>query len=344
MVLTDYSRSWKHDDPQMKIEYGPLDIAWKLVRYAGIDISRATFFAISGFSSIFLYNKDSFWVYDALRQHAIAKSIDLSGAVAEQYVPKDLDEALQAINYNLGRAFPVYASWFDPILIYGLEGSLERPSLKWHNNAFAPEGLSWSREDMEKNWWNWAKDPSGNSLLVIKKKNDFELTKELIMGVLQEFVDSMNASKEADENGTFAGLTALHAYATDLRDAEIDFTILEQEKQLNRLAWFDSAIYCQWTQFIAMRDFLIEAQAFMIETQSSFDNGSIEQLKSVIDRLSESVYHWSEWEGKIGRLQDQELFVRRIADIQIRSHAAESVDRSIFALGDAVNTLIKLVK
>ncbi len=333
LVLTDYMRAWQHDDPTLKIEYGPLDILWKLVRYSGVDISRAAFFSISGYPSTFFYSRDVFWVYDILRSEVIRKAANLSGVNLKAFTPESIDDALNFFHQSIGRGVPVYASWFEPILVYGLEGSSERPSLKWHNSVFAPDGLSWNREDIENNWWKWTEESSMRVLLTVEKGSGYKLTRATFISVLREFHEGMK-SGQGEKNNTWSGFDAIRTYAADMKNPEIDFTIFDQESKLNRVAWMDFAIYSQWTQFIAIRDFIQEGIEVFPELK----------LTDVRDNLSEVIYHWSEWEGKIGRLSDEELFIRRIADLQIRIHAALSVERSLDALRRALEALENFLK
>ncbi len=332
LVLTDYSRAWDHTSPEQVIEYGPLDIIWKLVRYSGADISRSVFFALSGFPTFFFYNRDKFWVFDALRDRVIQRGLAITGFEMESFEPESLEDAIAFMDKYIGLAIPIYASWFEPILIYGLEGHVEHPAINWYNPVFAPEGLTWGLDELQNNWWNWSDNPAAKKLTVVRKKKDFQLSKELYLTTLRDFVNGMEGLDKVDEDGTFSGVKAIEAYSADLKDPEVDFTLVDQEKGLNRVAWIDFAIYSQWTQLIAMRNF--------IDTGLELVDGD-EDLDASSEFLMQAIYHWSEWEEKIGRLSDEDLFMRRIANMQIRFHAASSVDRSIDALKMALDSINK---
>jgi hypothetical protein len=113
-------------------------------------------------------------------------------------------------------------------------------------------------------------------------------------------------------------INALNSYAEDMSDPAIVFTLIDQKLGINRPVWFGFAIYYQWTQLFALTDYISKKS-------SEFDEERKEILMSILSALDSALYQWHEWEGKIGKLSDQKLFAKRLANIEIRRHASSNI-------------------
>ncbi|MFP4458978.1 MAG: hypothetical protein ACLFSQ_05270 [Candidatus Zixiibacteriota bacterium] len=322
MVIGDFRRSWESSDisnSEIKLEYGPLDIAWKLARYEGSGISKPVFYAQSGYSTTFLYNKDKFWVYDNLRDEFVRNALTRAGLKIKIVLPNNFEDAIELVKENIEHARLVYASWYEPFLIYGFEDNQENPTIHWHNRAFADKGQTWDKEDFYQNWWNWTEIPEAKNLVIVEGKTEPPDLRLLTIEIVKDFVDNMRLTGNTKEpDGTYSGLRAYHAYYEDLKNESVKMNVFERDSGINRIAWFDFAIYSQWTQTYALKCLFEEAK-------SRFDKKKADELENAANELNEAYKQWHNWEGKIGRLDDEDLFLRRIGNIQIRRYAAENV-------------------
>lgn len=336
MVLSDYNATWDKDFapyPDMRLEYGPLESMWKVVRYIGINIPVPHFFAKSGYGTFFLYDIDRFWVYDIMRERVIHSASELCGAETEVlYEPESLDTALSFIERHIDMGRLVYMSWFEPFVVFGLSGGIEHPRLHWHNFAFAPQGTIWGRDELEQQWWKWADFQGAHSLIAVTGKKEAPSEAKIVETLCEGIVKNMQQDSFPLDPPVAMGLAGYTAYARDLRDPSIDFMKKDDDGEQRRISWFCFALYSQWTQLYALKTYLND-------TVESMDKGKREPVRSAVKYLNDAFEHWLEWERLIGRHPDRELYEKRIRDIEVRKKAADAVDAARESIEKVVQEL-----
>lgn len=341
MVLSNYQLGWKDEReryPGMRLEYIPLDIAWKAARYAGMNERYPHFFAKSGHFAFFLYDLDRFWVYDLLRIYLVDNALSGCNVRRSIFDPPNINDAVAFIKEMVKCGNLIWVSWMEPLLVYGMEDSERGFLIHWHNPAFAPEGTTWGRDELE-NWWNWA---------------DFENARLLIAptgvepGVNSEEDIAVELAKLAVRNGNIDnfelgdvnvpfGDSAYSAYAEDLRNPDIDFLKKNDDGKQERIAWFCFAIYSQWTETFA-------AHTYFSHISSAFPEVEREALRDAADHYGKAYGHWLEWEQIIGRHPDAEIYKARIKDMKTRVAAAEKVEAARKEIANATEALAKFLK
>ena len=337
MVLSNYRACWKGEFERypsgLKLEYPPLDVAWKAAKYSGMKDHYPHFFAKSGYFAFFLYDIERFWVYDLFRTYLVDNALTGCNVRRTVFNPTNLDEAIAFMREMVRCGNLIWVSWMQPLLVYGVEDLENGVLVHWHNPVFAQQGTTWGRDELER-WWNWA---------------DFEEAKLMIAptgiapGVNTDEEITVELAKLAVRNGEIDeyelsgvkipfGLKAYERYADDLRNPDVDFLEVDESGKPLRTAWFDFSIYCQWTQTFA-------AHSYFSYVSSIFTGVEKEHLSRAAEHYSRAYGHWLEWEKLLGRHPDQSVFSSRLSDIAQRSAAADAVDRARGEVKKAIESL-----
>ncbi len=340
MVLSNYTLGWKEEFlryPGLRLEYTPLDLMWKAAKYSGLNERYPHFYAKSGYFSFFLYDLERFWIYDIFRVPLVQNSLNGCNVRHAIFEPKTIDEAASFIYEMINTGNLVWATHYEPILIFGVEGEGGMRTLHFYNSNIAPKGATWGLDELDA-WW--AQQESLGAHVLISPMGiagGINTEEEILMELAKLAVTNFNASKLdfAEDITVPLGLAAYDAYMTDLRDPKIDFLKPYGENQaMMRTTWFSFAIYSQWTQYFAAHAyFQNNAQIFPTEQQVP--------LYKAAEAYAKAYGHWLEWEQTIGRTSDGELFARRLADMKARESAAEKVElardsvlMAVMALGE----------
>ncbi len=324
MVLTNYKMGWKEEFdryPGMRLEYIPLDIAWKAAYYAGMREHYPHFFAKSGFFAFFVYDLDKFWVYDIFRNILVDNALDGCNVRRTTLIPDKLDDAIAMIREMVRCGSLIWMSWFEPILVYGFEEEKKGILLQWHNPAFAPEGTTWGRDELDE-WWNWADYQEARLLIaptgVVPGANREE---DVVVELARLMVENADTSVIELENIEIKfGFAAYNAFASDLRNPDIDFRGgIGGDRKAERLAWFDFASYSQWSQLFA-------AHSYFAHVSHRFFDEKRKLLQNTSESFAKAYGHWLEWEAVIGRHPDNDVFISRIGDMESRIIAANKID------------------
>ncbi|RKZ28394.1 hypothetical protein DRQ26_01185 [bacterium] len=336
MVLSNYNSGWREELERyigMKLEYVPLDIAWKCARYGGLREHYPNFFAKSGFFAFFLYDIDKFWVHDLFRLFLVDNALNASNVQRITFDPKNADEGIAFLEDMVNRGNLVWVSWMEPLLVFGVEDSDRGVLVHWYNPVFAPEGTTWGRDELER-WWNWADFDGAHLMIAPTGISPGTNSEEFIIVELVKLA-VQNKKIEYYEFGDTKipfGINAYSAYASDLRNPDVDFLQKSDDGKLERTSWFDFAIYSQWTQTFA-------AHSYFSRISSIFPEDEREALKRASEHYGRCYAHWIEWEKIIGRHPDRETFYARIKDMKKRSSAADVVIKARDELEKALGAL-----
>ncbi len=336
MVLSNYRLNWREEFeryPGMKLEYVPLEVAWKVARYAGLREHYPNFFAKSGFFAFFIYDLDKFWVHDLFRLFLVDNALTACNVQRAVFNPKNIDESIAFLKEMVDRGNLIWVSWMEPLLVYGVEDSERRVLIHWHNSAFAPDGTTWGRDEIE-GWWNWA-DSENAHLMIAPTGISPDANSEEFIAVELAKLAVQNGKLEQYEIGgakTPFGLSAYSAYADDLRNPETDFLKKSEDGNLERTFWFDFAIYSQWSQTFA-------AHSYFSHISSIFSGEERDMLKSASEHYGKSYGHWLDWEKVIGRHPDRDVFYARMKDMGKREAAADAVMSARDEIGKAIDAL-----
>ncbi len=340
MVLSNYNSNWREEFeryPGMKLEYVPLEIAWKAARYAGSREHYPNFFAKSGFFAFFLYDIDKFWVHDLFRLFLVDNALTACNVQRAAFNPKNIDESVVFLKEMVERGNLIWVSWMEPLLVYGVEDSERRILIHWHNSAFAPDGTTWGRDEIEQ-WWKWADFDNAHFMIAPTGIAPNANSEEFILVELAKLA-VQNGKLEYYELGDSKipfGLSAYSAYADDLRNPDIDFLKKTKDGNLERTFWFDFAIYSQWSQTFA-------AHSYFSHISSIFSGEERNALKAASKHYGKSYGHWLEWEKIIGRHPDRELYYARIKDMEKRKSAADAVMAARDEVRSAIDALAQFL-
>ncbi|MCD6594403.1 hypothetical protein J7L68_01835 [bacterium] len=343
MVLSNYNTGWQKEFdryPGIKLEYTPLDLMWKCANYSGSTEHYPHFFAKSGYFAFFLYDADKFWVYDIFRVQMVLNALNASNVRRAISEPKSIDEAIAFIEQMIDGGNVVWATYIEPILIYGIEGIKGKERIHWYNPNIAPDGSTWGRDELN-GWWESQKD-YGQHILISPARvmpgvnTEEEIATELIKLVVQ---NSQNNEMEIGDEKIAFGSSAYDKYITDLRNKDFDFLEKIGENQMQiRTAWFSFAIYSQWTQYFA-------AHSYFSNVAKVFPKKESKILQKSADHYADVFGHWLKWEKIIGRHPDENVFLQRIGSIDLRQKAADEVElakKSLVAAIDAQKEFIDI--
>ncbi len=342
MVLSKYKDGWEKEFqkyPGMMLEYTPLDLAWKASYYIGLRQDYPVFFAKSGYSSFFLYDLEKPWVYDVFRFSAVDSALDVCDVKRYQALPKDLPEALEFIKTMVDSGRLVWISWFDPLLVYGLEVSAGSLAVNWYHPTFAPDGSSWGMDELAK-WWEWTDNPESKKLIAPSEiKCDESITeKDLVPNLAEMIVKNFRQSFiEMDgKEKVPMGLAAYDAYIKDLSNPDVDFLVENENGDRSRLAWFDAPIYSQWTQNYALHSYFYKISRVIPQDLR-------ENLTKAADCFGNAYANWKKWHKLVGRKDDADEFLRCVAYMKKRIQAAEKVKLAKTEIEKALVFLEKII-
>jgi len=338
MVISNFYVGWKEEFdryPGMKLEYVPLDVAWKAAFFVGMKEHYPHFFAKSGYFALFLYDLDRYWVYDIFQVQLVENA--LNGANVQRYFvePKSLDEAMNFIYQMINSGNLVWATYFEPILIYGIEGDPGNERVHWYSPRINPGGEIWGRDEIER-WWNAREQLGGSHTLIAPAK--------VVPGVNTEEGIATELARLAVENWESEhlaigdtkipiGAAAYDRYIADLKNPEVDFTKkFGEDRIMFRMAWLSMAIYAQWTQYFA-------AHTYFAHIADLFPREQAELLRKTAECYSDAYGFWLEWEKYIGRTDDENEFIKRAQDMQRRQKGAQMVERAKESIAEAVRHL-----
>lgn len=321
MVLSNYYIGWAEEFsryPGMKLEYPPLDILWKVAQYSGMAERYPHFFAKSGYPAYFIYSLDKPWVYDIFRNAVVDNVLDVCGVYRAEGEPETVEQLLNFLFTVINEGRLVWMSWYQPVLVYGIEGTSKNVCVHWYHPIFAPQGIIWNLKELM-NWWEWA-DFQGARLVIAPGRVEPQDNEIEIAIKLAEFVASNMRNPYLEMNGEKIpmGLSAYDKYVEDLNDKNIDFLAVDDEGRKWRVGWFSFAIYSQWTQNFALHCFFSRASDFFQKEQKRL-------LNEIADAFGQVYGHWLNWEKQVGRHQNVKTFESRIGDLSRRQVSAECV-------------------
>jgi len=342
MVLSNYNYGWREEFrryPGMKLEYTPLDLMWKAAKYSGLSEHYPHFFAKSGYFAFFLYDIDQFWIYDIFRVPLVENSLNACNVQRNIMEPHSPDEAVSFIKEMIDSGNLVWATNFEPMLIYGFEGHSGSERLYWYNPNVAPDGITWGRDEVLQ-WWQ-LQENIGQHILISPVRvvpgvnSDEEIAIELMKLVVQ---NAQNESIQIGDSEVPLGLNAYDKYIQDLRNPDVDFLKKSGENEtLLRTAWFSFAIYSQWTQYFA-------AHSFFSHIANSFNPDEQKIVQQIADYYGDAFGHWIRWEKIIGRTPDEDEFLRRIGSQENRIKSAECVENAKESIAKAVELQMELLQ
>ncbi len=343
MVLSNYNVGWNEEFaryPGMKLEYVPLDVAWKAAFFVGMKEHYPHFFAKSGYFSIFIYDPDRFWVYDIFQVQLVENA--LNGCNIQRYTlkPNSIREALEFIRQMINSGNLVWATYFEPILIYGIEGNPGSERLYWYSPRINPDGTIWGKDEIEQ-WWDSQEQIGTHTLIAPARVAPGANSPEEIVSELARLAVENAQTDHLDLGEDLSvpfGLAAYDRYIADLRNPEFDFTRqFGDDKIMYRMAWLSVAIYSLWTQYFA-------AHTYFSHIANLFPEKQAEALHQAARHYGNAYGHWLEWEKFVGRVEDEKEFIERARSMERRNSAADAVEKAKNSVKQAVDSLARYIE
>lgn len=341
MVLGNYKDGWDKElgrYPNMRLLYVPVDIAWKAAYYVGMSCHYPHFYAKSGYPTFFLYNLDNPWVFDLFRFAVVDSALDSCNVHRYEGEPGSIEEAVKFIQEMITHGRLVWMSWYDPILVYGIEINEGSIRLHWYHPYFAPDGITWGPDELQK-WWEWSDVKGAHKLIAPADiKSDDSVTEIEIAEKLCELLLKNFRQKELNLDGLKAkmGLAAYDQYIADLKNKDINFLEKINDEQ-PRLLWFDIPIYAQWTQ-----NFALHAYLSFVSKSIPGEKGKL--MLEAAELFGKAYANWLKWEKIVGREKGDKVLMKNVAKMDVRIKAAEEVTKARDNVAKALEVIDKMLK
>jgi len=302
----------------------------------------------SGYSGIFHYHPQKFWVYDVTSFPTISSSLNAIGYDYSENRPQSIEQAFEFIKENIDNGKPVFQYWYEPLVIYGYDYSGAEKIVHWYNRPFGSTGVKWSENEFKELWWQQEHFRFQLALKEPMDKPEMPKIFDLCIRHTVEMAinDPINSTKNFED--VFSGFDAYDAFIADLNNMDLVFQKNNNMSEFGiARGWGCFAIYPQWTGRLAFARFLKEYGSCMNPTL-------MDPIKNAAEYYIKETSLWLEWEKCLGRnwsllgssdANSHDIdFNRRWNDQKIRSDGAAAVTEALDLEKKAINELQEYLK
>ena len=312
-----------------KYHYQPVVIITLLLNHLGKDTNLEKIYAISGYSSYFLYDLERSWVFDIFREEIVNNILYFLAVRFQKYIPSSIKVLFDFLDTQIKYNRPVYISFFEPLIVYGIE---KQPIRLWSYCPAFKNPVVIFNEDEFIYYWNLF-------LQTRKRLNIFALSSKGIEPNFSIIAYNYLFSLVRNFKLKFAPINikipmGINAYEHLINDL-IDEEIYKTERKKFILEWFSSSIYPQFYQTKINSNFLKLVSKI-------FQSPYREKIIKASEYFEEAYNNWLKCDSLIreagefdvNKFIDDEPKRRRVSDLINR--AKESISFSLREIEDVI--------